>query len=198
MNKVYVTHWGSHCLNVYSKEGKIVKSIGRKGNNQLEFVGPRGLDVSTYKARIYVTEYSNNRIQCLKLDLQFFAFIDDIFRPEDVKLTPNEIVLLSSDSPCVSLYSYSHQLIREMIPCGEGDPIGHPAALILDKSLNILIADSARHCVCVFSFDGALIHRFGDRGEKRGELIHPTGIAIDDEGRIFVASQNPEHCLQVF
>ena len=34
-----------------------------------------------------------------------------------MKLTPEEIVVLSN--PCVSLYSYSHQLIREIIPCGE-------------------------------------------------------------------------------
>ena len=119
-------------------------------------------------------------------------------RPEDVTLTPIEIVLLSSGGLCVSLYSYSHQLIRKMIPRRESNPIGYPAALILDKSLNILIADSTRHLVCVFSFDGALLHRFGSKGEKRGEFKYPTGIAIDDEGRIIVVSQNREHCLQVF
>ena len=116
----------------------------------------------------------------MNLDLKFISCIFDIYQARDVKLTTNEIVLLSSGSPCVSLYSYSHQLIRKMIPRGEGNPIDNAAALILDKSLNILIADSTRHCVCVFSFDGALIHIFGGRGEKRGEIIHPTCIAIGD------------------
>ena len=198
VNEIYVTQFESHCLNVYSMEGIFLKSVGRRGTKPLEFVGPRGLDVSSDKARIYVADCLNNRIQCLKLDLKFISLIDDIFQARDVKLTPNEVVVLSSGNPCVSLYSYSHQLIRKMIPCGEGNSIGYATALILDKYLNILIADRTRHCVCVFSFDGALIHRFGDEGEERGEFIHPTGIAIDDEGRIIVASHNQEHCLQVF
>ena len=198
INKIYVTQFRYNCLNVYSIRGNYLKSVGRYGENPLEFDGPRGLDVSSDKARIYVAENNNNRIQCLNLALKFISFIDDIDRPEDVKLTPHEVVVLSSGSPCVSLYSYSHQLIRKMIPWGEGNPIGHPAALILDESLNILIADGPSHCVCVFSFDGALIHRFGNRGEERGEFIVPTGLTIDDEGSIIVASHNREHCLQVF
>ena len=198
INGIYVTQYGSHCLNVYSTEGTFIKSVGRKGQIPLEFDGPRGLDVSYDKARIYVAECFNDRIQCLNLDLKFISFIDDITGAVDVKLTPNEVVLLSSGSPCVSLYSYSHQLIREMIPRGEGNPIGDAAALILDKSLNILITDYLMHCFCVFSFDGALIHRFGNKGEKGGEFIHPTGIAIDNEEKIIVVNRNPEHCLQVF
>ena len=162
INEIYVTQRGSHCLNVYSTERKFLKYVGRYGKSPLEFDGPRGLDVSSDKARIYVADCYYDRIQCLNFDLQFISFIDGIHRPVDVKLTPNEIVLLSSGSLCVSLYSYSHQLIREIVPRVEVNSVGHAAALILDKSLNILIADSARHCVCVFSFDGALIHIFGE------------------------------------
>ena len=114
MNKVYVTHWGSHCLNIYSTEGKFLKSVGREGKKPLEFNRPNGLDVSSYKARIYVVDCYNDRIQCLNFDLQFVSFIFDIQRPVDVKLTPNEIVLLSFSSLCVFLYSYSHQLIGKM------------------------------------------------------------------------------------
>ena len=198
INCIYVTQYGSHCLNVYSTEGTFLKSVGRKGQIPLEFDGPRGLDVSSDKARIYVAECFNNRIQCLNLDLKFISFIDDVTGAVDVKLTPNEIVLLSSGSPCVSLYSYSHQLIREMILRGESNPLGDAAALILDKSLNILITDYLMHRVCVFSFDGTLLHRFGSKGEKGGEFMHPTGLAIDNEEKVIVVNRNPEHCLQVF
>ena len=134
----------------------------------------------------------------MNLDLRFNSFINDIYGAIDVKLTSNEIVVLSSRNPCVSLYTYSHQLIREMIPRGEGNPIIKPVSLLLDKSLNILITDYDMHCVSIFSFEGELIHRFGKEGEKRGDLINPRGITIDVEGRIIVASDNPENCVQVF
>ena len=197
-NKVYVTQNSSHCLNVYSAEGKYLDSVGVKGKNELEFDEPRGLDISTGRDRIYIAEYENDRIQSLNLDLKFNSFIDDIYRALDVKLTSNEIVVLSARNPCVSMYTYSHQLIREIIPRGEGNPIVSPFSFILDEAASILITDFENNCVSVFSFGGDLIHRFGRKGEKRGEFIEPMGIAIDFQKRIIVGSQNPNHCLQIF
>ena len=193
-NKVYVTQYDSHCLNVYSTEGKYLNSVGVNGKQELEFDGPMGLDISTDK--IYITEYDNDRVQCLDLNLQFDSIIADIYGVRDVKLTSNEIVVLSSRNPCVSLYTYSHQLIREMIPKGEGNSVVAPCFFTLDISLNILITNS--YSVTVFSFGGELIRRFGKKAEKRGELLEPTGVTIDVKGRILVASKNPEHCIQIF
>ena len=192
------TQNSSHSLNVYSTEGKYLNSVGVKGKKELEFDNPRGLDISTEKNRIYIAELVNTRIQCLNSNLKFKSFINEIYGAKDVKLTSNEIVVLSLSNPFVSIYTYSHQLIRDTIPRSEGYNVVTPVSFILDKSLNILIADFSRHCVSIFSFGGELIHRFGKEGEKKGDFIAPTGITIDVEGRIIVASHNPEHCVQVF
>ena len=197
-NKVYVTQYNSHCLNVYSTEGKYLRSVGMKGNKKLMFGRPGGLDISTDKDRIYIADCDNDRVQCLNLNLKFNSFIEDILGARDVKLTSNEIVVLSLYNPCVSLYTYSHQLIREMIPRGEGNPVRIPFFLILDEAANILITDIKSNCVCVFSLGGELMHRFGREGEKRGEFIKPKGISIDSKGRIIVSSNNPNHCIQIF
>ena len=193
-NKVYVTQFNSHCLNVYSTEGKYLKTVGMKGKKKLMFGRPGGLDISTDRDRIYIAELINSRVQCLNLNLKFNSFIDYIFGAKDVKLTSNEIVVLSLRNPS----SYSHQLIRNMIPKGEGNPGIIPFSLILDEAANILITDIESHCVCVFSFGGELMHRFGREGEKRGEFIEPMGISIDSKGRILVSSENPNHCIQIF
>ena len=197
-NKVYVTQFSSHCLNVYSTEGKYLNSNGLKGKKELEFDGPLGLDISTDKDRIYIAECDNDRVQCLNLNLKFNSFIHNISGVSDVKLTSNKIVVLSAHNPCVSLYTYSHQLIREMIPRGEGNPVIIPFFLTLDQAANILITDIESNCVSVYSLGGDLTHRFGREGEKRGEFIKPTGIAIDSQGRIMVISENPNHCIQIF
>ena len=197
-NKVYVTQYNSHCLNVYSTEGKYLNSVGMKGKKELEFSRPGGLDISTDRDRIYIAEFDNYRVQCLSLNLIFNSFIEDILGVRDIKLTSNEIVVLSVHNPCVSLYTYSHQLIREIIPKGEGNPVFIPLFLILDEAANILFTDVKNHSVCVFSFEGELIHRFGREGEKRGEFIKPAGITIDSQRRIIVASDNPNHCIQIF
>ena len=77
-NKVYVTQYSSHLLTVYSTDGKYLLSVGRKGNDHLEFDKPRGLDVSTELNRVYIAEYGNDRIHCLNLDLSFHSIIGDI------------------------------------------------------------------------------------------------------------------------
>ena len=197
-NKVYVTQFSSHCLNVYSTEGKYINSVGVKGTNELEFDGMRGLDISTDKGRIYLTEFGNDRVQCLNLSLGFVSFINDIYGAKDVKLTSDEIVVLSLRNPCVCLYSYSHQVIREIIPRGKSKSVSSPCSFSLNKSLHILITDFTHHCVFVFSYGGVLIHRFGKEGKKRGSFIDPRGIAIDAEGRILVTSRNSHNCIQVF
>ena len=141
-NKVYVAQYSSHCLNVYSTERKFLNSVGEKGKEELEFDRPRELDISTDKDKIYIAEYENDRVQCLNLNLKFNSFIDNILGTKDVKLTSDEIVVLSCRNPCVSLYTYSRQLIREMIPKGEeGKVLVHPSFFVLDKALNILISD---------------------------------------------------------
>ena len=198
-NKVYVTQFDSHCLNVYSTEGKYLKSVGVKGKKKLMFRSPKGLDISTDRDRIYIADFDNDRVQCLNLNLNFDSFIN-VVGALDVKLTSNEIVVLFLCNPCVSLYTYSHQLIRKMIPIGQYNPvlIRVPFFFIIDEAANILITDIRSNCVSVFSFGGELIHRFGREGVERGEFKRPRGIAIDSQGRIIVSSLGPNHCIQIF
>ena len=199
-NKVYVIQTLGHYLNIYSRECKLLSSVGKKGSDELEFNSPRGITVSTEWSRIYICEYDNNRVQCLNLDLTFNCFIPDIYGAKDVKLTTEEIVVLCEGNPCLRIYNASHQLSRQMISKGVENinQMKNPCCFFLDSNLNILITDCKRHCVSIFSSSGELIHEFGKEGEEKGEFVQPTGITMDSEGRIVVISCNPNHCIQLF
>ena len=55
-------------------------------------------------------------------------------------LTPlKRSVVLSSDNPCVSIYSYSNQLIRKMIPHDEDSQRKSTTSFVLDKCFNIFV-----------------------------------------------------------
>ena len=197
-NKVYVTQFRSNLLTVYSTDGKYLESVGGKGKNHLKFDDPRGLDISTALNRVYIAEFGNHRIHCLNIDLSFHSIIGGIDRAKDVKLTPEGIVVFSSRHPCLSLYSYSHQLIREMIRYGETCQLKLPAQFVLDTSSNILITDFRSHCVCVYSYRGEFLYKFGKEGDQKGDFIQPRGITICPQGRIIVTSKNPNHPIQIF
>ena len=197
-NKVYVTQIGSNQLTVYSTDGKFLQSIGEEGKDHLEFDVPKGLDVSSELNRIYIAEHGNCRIQSLNLDLSFNSIIDDVLGANDVQITPKEIIVLSCASTAVSIYSYSHQLIRQMIPHGKTSQLRSPGRFILDKSSNIFITDIDSHCVCVYSYGGEFLRKFGKEGNQEGEFIKPYGIAISPEGKILVTSDNHNHHIQIF
>ncbi|KAI6653173.1 RING finger protein nhl-1-like isoform X1 [Oopsacas minuta] len=198
-DKVYVTQYCSCCMNVYSMRGQLLHSVGGKGKNELEFDCPSGINISIDKNSIYIAELHNNRVQCLNLNLSFNSFIPDIYGARDVKLTSTEVVVLCISDPCLIIYNYAHQSIRHMmITKGEGKLVIHPVCLFVDESGNILITDFEAHCVCVFSHEGELIHKIGKEGQQRGEFIQPAGICINQEGRLLVSSENPNHAIQIF
>ena len=198
LNRVYITHIRASSLTVYSTEGKYIQSVGKEGTKELEFIRPNGVAVSTVNNLIYICDWWNNRIQCLNLNLTFNSFIPNVNLPRDIKLTPQDIVVLTEGSPCIQFYDYSHQLIRQIITRGEGNQVTNPVYFCLDREFNILITDYSANTVLIFSNRGELLHKLGRRGKGRGNFISPTGIATDREDRIIVVSQNPKHCIQIF
>ena len=190
LTKSMSQQYETNSLTVYSTEGRYIESVGREGNKELEFQFPRGVAVSNVNDIIYICEVNNYRIQCLNSDLTFNSFIPNITSPFDIKLTPQNIVVLILGSPCLKFYDYSHQLIGELITQGEGNQTIQPHYFCLDRYFNILLTEFSADFVMIFSDRGELLHKFGKRGEGRGDLISPTGIATDGEGRIIVEILN--------
>ena len=198
LNKVYVTQFGADSLTVYSIEGRYIQSVGREGNKELEFNGPIGVAVSTVNNLIYICDYWNSRIHCVNLNFTFNSFISNLTRPRDIKLTPQDIVVLTEGSPCILFYDYSHQLIRQIVTRGEGNQVINPCYFCLDREFNILMTGLSPDRLLIFSNRGELLHKFGKRGEGRGDFISPTGLAVDKEDRIIVVSRNDSNCIQLF
>ncbi|MCX7793712.1 MAG: 6-bladed beta-propeller [Thermodesulfovibrionales bacterium] len=62
-----------------------------------------------------------------------------------------------------------------------------PAGIAIDdKNRRIIVSDSKRHMLFIYSLDGRLITAFGKRGRGPGEFNIPYGITVDKEGRIYV------------
>ena len=196
-NKLFVIQFKGNTLNVYSTEGEFLQSVGRRGGKQTEFNSPSSISATSVKRLIYICDTENLRIQCLNLDLTFHSFIPTDVRPLRIHCTSEEIIVLKAKSPCISFYNYSHKLVKEIIPIGEST-IKAPVNFYVDHQNNILFTDFSANCVVIFSNNEELIHKFGQKGEGRGEFIDPMAIALDSEDRIIVASKNPEHCLQLF
>ena len=84
--------------------------------------------------------------------------------------------------------------------------LGHPVRVVTDldqpygiaynSQEEMIISELGGHRVSIFKIRGqGRIRRFGSRGDRPHEMIHPAGIATDDADNVYVSSC---HKLQKF
>ena len=56
---------------MFTLEGKFIKSVGQKGNGQLQFSSPQGITVHPSSCQVYIADTDNHRLQVLNDDLTY-------------------------------------------------------------------------------------------------------------------------------
>ena len=199
-NRVLVTQYSGHCINMYELEGKLTKSVGSKGSGEAQFNCPYGLAVSDRTNNVYVCDCNNNRVQIFTEDLKFHSMLGiGVFNcPRDIKVTRGRVLVLDMSDPCMFVFDSNHVLTNRLITRGTGKQTNNPYCFDIDREYNIIMSDYINHCVCVFNQEGEEIHRIGKSGQGIGEFIHPYGIVLDNTGRIVVVCKKDTACLQFF
>ena len=199
-NKVFVTQYNTHRINMYELEGKLIKSVGSYGNGEVQFNNPRCLDVSDRTNNIYVCDCDNDRIQILTEELKYHSMLgmDLLRRPLDVKVTRDRVLVLDNSDPCMFVFDSDHVLTNRLITRGVGKQTSNPHCFDIDREYNIIMSDCDYHCVYVFNQEGEQIHKFGKEGQAIGEFYEPLRIALDNTGRIIVVCHKDTNCLQFF
>ena len=199
-NKVFVTQYNGHCINMYELEGKLIKSVGSEGNGEAQFNHPLGLDVSDRNHNIYVCDYYNHRIEILTEELKYHSMlgINLLKHPRDVKVTRDRVLVLTRSDPCMFVFNSDHVLTNRLITRGVGKQANNPWCFDIDREYNIIMSDYVNHCVYVFNQEGEQMHKFGKEGQGIGEFYHPYGIALDSKGHIVVVCEKGTNCLQFF
>ena len=199
-NKVFVTQFIGHCINMYELEGKMIKSVGSEGNGEVQFKHPFGLDVCDRNNNIYVCDRDNHRIQILTEELKYHSMlgIDLLKYPHDVKVTRDRVLVLARSDPCMFVFDSDHVLTNRLITIGDDRQTNNPQCFDIDGEYNVIVSGYRNHCVYVFNQEGEQIHEFGKEGQGIGEFYHPCGIALDNTGRIIVVCHKNTNCLQFF
>lgn len=78
----------------FSKDGKLIKTIGKKGTGQVEFDQPHALAMDS-QGRLFVGDRGNNRIQILTQDGGFIAEWHQFSRPSGVYIDKNDVIYVA-------------------------------------------------------------------------------------------------------
>ena len=199
-DNVFVTDSRLHALLQFGKKDyTLVRRTGTEGGGEGQLHYPRGLCID-YNGDVYVADCANNRVSVFSKDLNFLKHLgtQQLEYPNDVKVTPNSVVVLDWSPNCIHFFSRGGYLLRSCVTQGEDGMVYRPQFFCLDTAGNILITDWNRHSIKILSPSGQLIHVIGKRGHGRGELYYPYGICLSQTGHIFVVSDSSNFSLQSF
>ena len=70
-NRLLVVDQHDHRVQMFTLEGKFIKSVGQEGNGWLQFSSPQGITVHPSSGKVFIADTHNHRIQVLNNDLTY-------------------------------------------------------------------------------------------------------------------------------
>ncbi len=213
--EVIVAENGGNCISIFSSNGEMIQSFGRRGVEPGHFQNPRGVTVDG-EGNILVADTGNCRIQKFTEGGRFVKFLAMEGSPPLPSTAPwgitynavnnriyvvdeiNRVQIFTADLSPLSKYG------SEGIDNGQ---FLSPFDLACDSTGKVYVTDSGNGRVQVFWSDVSRLQMFTSEGkfirmfsgvDKSGAslLTLPVSIAIDASDKIYVCHSND--CVSVF
>ena len=190
---IYITHTSG--ILVQQLDGS-TRTIGGSGSGPCQFSDAKGIAIRGDV--MYVSDYNQQRIQKVRSSGEFVAYLgeEQLSNPTGLTLdTDGRIYVTEHGNNRVSVFEACGSFVRT-IP-GSTDQQNHlkqPYGLTFDHHGNLHVASYGTYSIVVYTPEGQFVEEYG-----QGQLVHPTGIAVDEEGFSLVTEQNSTSSrLQIF
>ena len=207
-NNVYVTDWVLNAVFHLKIEGhlRLVTRQGSKGSGVGKFDKPRQLSISS-DGDVYIADRDNDRIQVLDGSLHPIKEVThpSMHRPCDVKLSTNEMYVLSSeDSPCMHVFTHGGHKTRSLITRGVGMQVDWPLYFCIHPIFKNFIISEKDTNVQIFSNDGIHLQTLEHDGAPEHDwprirgYAHSHGLALTPNRKLVVFYRGNYCCLNIF
>ena len=188
-------------------EATIEKSAGTWGNGKNEFNVPIGVRVRKTNGDVYVCDKDNHRIQVLDQQLQFksnFGKEGEEFNefryPMDIDFdSKGNIYVADCGHYAIKIFNenweYQGEIGKE--GCGKGT-FHYLTSICIDKYDYLYATDKSWNCIQVFNPDQEFVMQIQLPTVSGGNWSsEPFGIAVDDEGFVYVSCK-ATGCVHVY
>ncbi len=196
-DKIYVADFYNQRVQVVDFEGRQIGTLPRDTDRKQ--LGPAIMPITLAvdsKDNVYVSDLSSQRIlrfdSAGKLNLIFgkagsnqgeLSYVNGIAIDEKQK----KIFLANSNNARVEEYTLEGKFSKTL--CGKKD-LTNPKGVAFNTANNrIYVVDTLAHQVLGISPDGGVFDIIGKRSLEADGFNFPTGIAVDGDGRLYVADR---------
>ena len=186
-DNLYVSDKSNSSLLKFSKEGRLMKVVGRKGTQPGEFKDPGMIKIINDK--LYVCDRGNHRVQILNTELEYVNSFGCHGDGNGQFNKPNGIAqdragnLYVSDSynDRVQVFDCKGQFLSTFSKKGAAsEQLRFPTGICVSSDQFVYVCDNGNYCVSMFKTSGEFVTSFG-------QFSNPGGIVIDDDGFVYVS-----------
>ena len=208
-SNILLSDTDSHRILKFSAKGKLLATAGTKyvkGEGNGEFNKPKGIAVAR-NGNVFVCDRDNHRVQVLNSELKFMCAFGKhgsgekcFHQPRDAAFdSAGNIYVVDSSNYCVKVFTPDFKPLRQI--GSQGNQYYHfraPMNICIDSDDFVYVTDRNKHCVMVFDQAGVFKMHFGNYGKRVDGLFdHPTGIAVDVLGHVYICDTF-NGCVQMF
>ncbi len=211
---VYVADTWNHRIQVFTPDGEFIRTWGQLGQleaalNPTDFWGPRDVAVDS-SGLVYVADTGNKRIRVFTPAGELVRTIGSsgvgagqLNEPVGLAVHPDgRLFVADTWNRRIQVFSLDGAYLNSWVVTAWYGDQGNRPYLALDAArgqLYVTDPDAAR--VMVYDFNGNLLGSYGQPGPDEGPLNNTQmrvlgGIAIDQQGRVFVADAGAARILR--
>ena len=199
-DEIAVTDHSNHRVQIFSSEGKFLRSFGKKGDMVGEFNNPRGTTFHN-NGNIYVADGHNHRIQIFSSEGKFVGRFGGA-RSLDSQLSfpgglsidsEGNIIVADAGNKLIKIFSPDGKFLMKI---GERGSFAYPWHCI-QSDRYLIVSDHSDHCIKVFDRNGNFQYKFGKRGVEEGEFTSPRCLSMNKSGQLMVCDSGNNR-IQVF
>lgn len=200
LGSVFVVDSGNNRIQRLDEGGAFIYQFGGFGTDPGKFNDPQGIAID-FNYRIYVSEKENDRLQLLDIRGNFLSYVATgeynfraLLDPAGLEVDNlGNLYVADSGNDRILKFDDSGRFLMEIGGFGVGAGfLNHPLDVAVDKDRSIYVADTGNNRIQKFDIDGRPVLSFGS---GPGELIAPSGIALDDNFVYVSDSGNNRICV---
>ena len=186
----------------FTPDGDFITAVGRQCDNHMDLNYPIGIGLHPRTKMIYVVENKGNRAQVLNPDLTYNNTFGRFHEPKDMAFDSKGNVYVADNENCqIQVFTAEGQFLRQFGRESEID-LNYPTAISIDSYDVIYVLELYTHRVSLFNCEDKAsrcqkLTSFGSEGNGPGELNQARGMAIDENGTLYVSDQGIKN-LQLF